>query len=546
MKAAARRCAALLATLWWLGNAGCSDAEEPAGAGGVAAAAGTAGMAGTAGTGAERETSLGRVRGQRAGDTWVFRGIPFAAPPVGELRFRPPEPHPGWSGVLDAFDYGPKCAQLDGSGAFEGSEDCLTLNVWTPAPAGVELPVMVWMHGGDNMGGSASEPGFFGGLFYDGENLAQRGQVVVVTIQYRVGAFGFLPHPDFAADNSLGATGNWGLMDQIAALEWVRDNIHHFGGDASNVTLFGQSAGGDDTCALVASPRAAGLFQRAISMSPGGCHTNDASVSAQVSAAVTSALGCTGADAIGCLRALSADQLAHAPQSGSPLHPDRIDFYVSIDGWVMTERPLDVIRAGHHNPMPLVFGTTAEEYAAILFATLPETIPASDYPLYMDELFGPVIGPQAVGAYDPADYGGSIHVALIAALGDAVHHCSVRAVTRALASSQSEPVYRYVYGHAYADSRLAPYGAAHGFELPLVFGNPVGIELTSDELTLSNRMLDAFARFAHTADPDPVGSDDWPRYDAASDSYAIAEQPWATLSGFRAPQCDFWDGVWAN
>ncbi len=495
----------------------------------------------------ERRTELGVVRGFQDGEAWVFLGIPYAAPPVGPLRFRPPQLHSGWDGVRDALEFGSACTQRNAqTDEIAGGEDCLTLNVWAPMqPGAAPRPVMVWIHGGDNMSGSASDPGFFEGKFYDGRRLAERGELVFVSIQYRVGAFGFFSHPQLAGDNERGATGNWGLMDQLAALEWIQRNIAAFGGDPARVTAFGQSAGADDLVALAASPRAAGLIHRAIPMSPGGGHTNPAAVTDQTTRAVVAALNCEGAaDEIACLRELSAEALARAPQSGSPLHPDRVDFYVDLDGWMLDRTPLQIFRAGEQNKIPLMLGTTAEEYSINLGGSLPVMIPEANLPAWLEVLFGPDIAPEVTPAYPPAQYGGSVNVALIAAFGDAVHHCTVRNLARAAAATQTEPVYRYVLGHTYSDPRLALYAAAHGFDIPFVFGNTDGIELNAQEQQFQVAMQNAFINFVHGEDPGESAL--WPQYDATTDLVTVAVPSWWTLSGFRRTQCDLWDTIWSQ
>src|SRR5579864_2323754 len=211
----------------------------------------------------EVATRDGRVAGIGT-DVVTFKGIPYAAPPVGRLRWRPTEPSPHWSGVRIAAEFGPRCPQPPSSASPAAasnpptSEDCLTLNVWTPMrSSGDKLPVMVWIHGGGFFGGTASSPA------YDGEALARRG-VVVVTLNYRIGALGFLAHPDLSAESSRHVSGNYGLLDQIAALKWVQQNIGAFGGDPQNVTVFGGSAGAYSISVLMVSPLAKGLFHRAI------------------------------------------------------------------------------------------------------------------------------------------------------------------------------------------------------------------------------------------------------------------------------------------
>ncbi|MEM9187550.1 MAG: carboxylesterase family protein [Myxococcota bacterium] len=490
----------------------------------------------------ERRLETGVIRGQREGGAYVFRGIPFAAPPVGQLRFRPPQPPAAWEGTREATAFGPPCAQWPDMSSQEvlGEEDCLHLNVWEPAAEASPRPVMVWIHGGDNRLGSTGQAGWFEGEIYDGQNLATQGDVVFVSVQYRLGALGFLSHPDFADDNPLGATGNWGLMDLRAALEWVQSNIAAFGGDPNNVTIFGQSAGGDNSCALVASPQTAGLFHRAVFMSPGGCHSNDAAVSARVTDAVLASIDCDIApDPVDCLRSAPMEWLARGPQSGAPLHPERVDFYVEVDGWFLPEPPRDIYARGAQNAVPLMIGTTAEEYSRLL--PVPAGVTEAESRAWMASLFGDALADRVVAAYPASDYGGSTRLAIIAAQGDAVHHCSVRRLARAAESVQ--PVYRYVLGHRYSDSRLTGAAAAHGFDIPLVFGNATGIQWSPEEVMLSDKMLSSFVRFAHIGDPNASGQDDWPAYSSAADEVAVVAIPWASSTGFRATQCDFWDSV---
>jgi para-nitrobenzyl esterase len=233
----------------------------------------------------------GDVQGQINGATREFLGIPFTAPPVGALRWRPPAPVTPWVGTLDATSYSSACAQLPSlTGTASEDEDCLYLNVWTPDPAPLEpRPVMIWIHGGSNVAGSTGDgvpfPGYDGVRLYDGSTLVGERNVVLVTVNYRLGVFGFFGHDDLAAEDGLYPyAGNQGLLDQRAAMQWVQANVAAFGGDPDNVTIFGESAGSFDVCAHVASPMSAGLFHRAISQS-GGCTVGIRSTSGAATAA---------------------------------------------------------------------------------------------------------------------------------------------------------------------------------------------------------------------------------------------------------------------
>ena len=297
----------------------------------------------------EVETVEGVVRGQSVEDGLaVFRGIPFAAAPVGERRWRPPEPHPSWTGVRDAATAGTACWQprtpedwvysrgLD----LEVSEDCLYLNVWAPSGDTAPRAVMVWFHGGGNTTGHGSS------LIFDGANLARLG-VVVVTANYRMGPFGFFAHPDLVAESAHGSAGNYGLLDQVEVLHWVQRNIAAFGGDPGRVTIFGQSAGAFDVCALMASKLAAGLMHGVIAQS-GTCLGVGTTV-AEAGAAVTAI---TDLD-VDRLRQRSADEIGalFADYRGS----------IIVDGWVLEDRPADIFASGAFNRVPLIVGAMADE-----------------------------------------------------------------------------------------------------------------------------------------------------------------------------------------
>jgi len=266
----------------------------------------------------------GDLQGAVDGGARRFLGIPFAAPPLGALRWRPPAPIVPWQGMKDATAFGPACAQLSSVITPRSeSEDCLYLNVWTPDPAPARpLPVMVWIHGGGNNNGSANDPVplGLGGLFYDGRHLAETRDVVVVSMNYRVNVFGFFPHSSLAVEDAeYPHSGNQGLLDQQQALRWVRDNIVAFGGDPNNVTIFGESAGSYNVCFHIVSPGSHGLFHRAIGQS-GGCTTYQptAAEAETRSQAVIDAIGCGGAsDVPGCMRDVPvATLLQHAGESG--------------------------------------------------------------------------------------------------------------------------------------------------------------------------------------------------------------------------------------
>ena len=273
------------------------------------------GNAGTGSAGSAIQTTLGPITGIPDGDAIAYEGIPYAAPPIGDLRWRPPQPAPPWTATRAMTAFGSACVQIDlasgGSAGAGGSEDCLTLNVWTPrTPSSAPLPVLVFIHGGYFVQGEASLV-WHGETVYDGAYLAATGPAIAVTIQYRLGALGFLDDARLATGGD--ASANFGLLDQIAALQWVRANAAAFGGDPSRVAIFGQSAGGSSVCALLAAPLAAGLFSAAMIQSGGGCLAESATDAQAQTAAFTAAVGCGSAsDVAACERALPAEQVATA------------------------------------------------------------------------------------------------------------------------------------------------------------------------------------------------------------------------------------------
>src|SRR3954454_5273164 len=306
------------------------------------------------------ETASGRVAGAVEDDLAVFKGIPFAAPPVGPLRFRPPQPVEPWTEVRPADAWGkwapqPPAPAGGGIGGEEigQDEDCLTLNVWTPSVDG-RRPVMVWIHGG------AFVPGAGSGLLYRGDRMAARGDVVVVTINYRLGAFGFATHPALA-DPDTGTQANWGLLDQIAALQWVQENIAGFGGDPGNVTVFGASAGAMSVSTLLGMPLARGPFAKAIAQSGGPVGVSmENGVEATEDLARTLGLG---AGEIARLRETPVDALigAQASVSASRMVGGGLPFTPVIDGDVVPHPPLQGIAGGVSRDVPLLAGTNADE-----------------------------------------------------------------------------------------------------------------------------------------------------------------------------------------
>jgi para-nitrobenzyl esterase len=311
-------------------------------------------------------TQFGPVQGSMNGTVYQFLGIPFAKPPVDTLRWKAPQDPATWTEVLSTIGFAPECPQKafeqgDSAYTLEGNEDCLYLNIWTPQTGTGNRPVMVFIHGGGNQQGSASQ--IQGGTeIFHGKNLSERGNVVVVTLQYRLGPLGFLVHPGLEAENKEGISGNYAVLDQILALKWIQSNISNFGGDPSKVMIFGESAGGVNVGNLLVSPLAAGLFQRACieSASP---VINEYTDSKNKGIAFADTFITTGTDRqkIAHLRSLSADSLlfnATSPLAGGVV---QMNWQPVIDDYVFTGKPFDIFQSGLFNKVPLIIGSNAEE-----------------------------------------------------------------------------------------------------------------------------------------------------------------------------------------
>ncbi|MGZ3453820.1 MAG: carboxylesterase/lipase family protein [Polyangiales bacterium] len=481
-------------------------------------------------------TDLGVVEGSDQGKTWAFRAIPFAAPPTGALRFKPPQPATCWNDKRAAKAWGAICPQLDAMGKVVGNEDCLTLNVWTPKdPAADKKPraVMVFMHGGGHVQGSAAVQSSDGTYIYDGEPIATQGDVVVVTIQFRLGPLGYLAHPALTAEDEHHSSGMLGALDQIAALKWVQKNIASFGGDPSRVTIFGESAGGVAICTMIASPLAKGLFSSAI-MESGGCPGKALKDAEAHGVDVATKAGCTG-DIPKCLRSLSVDALLTAIPATVDVAGKIGDYNVVVDGYVLPETPLVRIAAGTHNHVPFVFGSNTDETSRAVPAITTE----DDYKAAVAALAPTLVDP-IMAEYPSSEYGNPRR-AFVALTTDAKFVCPLRNLAKALIKGQTEPGYRYVFAHPLENGSavLKALGAWHGGELPYVFGHLAlaGYTPGKTDIAVSNTMIARWSQFAKTGDP---GS--WPKWDA-TDPYLRIDEPATSETGVRTKQCDFWDGL---
>ncbi len=500
------------------------------------------------------ETTSGAVRGLRQDPVRAFLGIPYAAQPVGELRWRPPAPPPAWNDVRESTSVGPQCPQSFGFSAGGGDEACLSLNIWSPSPPPAEpAPVMVWFHGGAFIFGSG------GDAFYRGGELTARHDVVVVTVNYRLGPLGFLAHPGLRAeDPAHPRSGNYGIQDQIAALEWVRDNIAGFGGDPARVTVWGESAGGLSACIHYLSPRSRGLFHAVISQS--GLCSGDGAGEQQPAAAETEGVefatmvGCPGggADAIACMRGQGAFDLieASAMPAVSAQQPGGLFFQdagplawrPNIDGDVLRAPTQAGFAAGDYPPLPLLLGTNRDEGTFFVWSVIAK--PARDETEYRDALgrrFG-AAAVDAIAAQYPVTAYASPSLALAAVSADAFFVCPFRTTAR-LASAAGAPVFLYSFQHPPENGLVADGGAFHASEIPFVFGVdefPLG-KVGEVGRPLSDAMMRYWTRFAATGDPDGGGDLGWPAYDAVGDRLLVLDLPVHTDAAHRRMQCDFWD-----
>lgn len=492
-------------------------------------------------------TTRGLVRGKRADSTVAFLGIPYAMPPVGALRFAPPVEHACWSTVLTTTAFGSACPQKNqDTGKFEGSEDCLTLNIWTPkVDAAARLPVMVFLYGGGNIVGRTDER-FLSNL-YDGRALATREQAVVVTPNYRLGALGFFADPDLDAESPNRVSGNQGTLDHLAALQWIKDNIASFGGDPARVMVFGESAGATNVCTLLASPLAAGLFASAL-MESGSCGAHSQVTQKATSAALARKLGCTTSIAT-CMRGLTAEQIITATdgfpellKSVSKLDPAAgqvgiLPWTSSVDGYVLADFPLAVIAAGAHNRVPLVVGSNANE--GILFA------PSGLYlcPQYRSDLKS-MFGANAdrVEAAYPCSFW-QARQAFSDVVTDFLFTCTARHAARAAAPFSS--VFRYFYTHAADHGLDATLGAYHSAELTYVFRTfaAKGYTPSATEQTLSGNIEDYWGSLAATGSP-ATGALGWPVYAQPSESVLQLDTTLSTSADVRPAKCDFWDSLY--
>lgn len=470
-----------------------------------------------------------------------FLGIPFARPPVGALRWRAPQPAAARGTVQAATDFGPGCPQSPGEAFFGGapttqSEDCLSLNVWRPQTAGPH-PVMVWIHGGGLIVGASSQQ-VDGVPIYDGAAFARLG-VVFVSINYRLGPLGYLSLRDFAGEApDQPAAGNYGLLDQIAALTWVRDNIAGFGGDPGRVTIYGESAGGVSTCALLGSPHARGLFHQVI-MQSGNCLKTVPDLTAAYAQGdrLAAAVGCgaqEGAARKECLREVPAQMLVASGNGTVGFGREGESYGLVLDGFALPATPMQQLASGQAAAVPLLIGVNDDEMTTLLSPTvLPATVVA--YEAQVRSQFS-LIGNAVLARYPASAYASPAR-AYQDIYDDLAFSCANRRAAADHANA-GRPVWHYVLTEILPEPQLALLESFHGLDIPLLFGPRTQAQTL--ERVLGERMRAAWVAFARTGDP-ATDQQPWPRYDsAARRSLELNSSRLVTLSDYRRDYCQFW------
>lgn len=484
------------------------------------------------------ETTGGKVKGLTEGKLFVFKGIPYAAPPTGERRWLPPQPVLKWQGVRDTSRFGTSPPQLASdflpfknslfNKSEPQSEDCLFLNIWTPGIDQRKRPVMFWIYGGAYVSGSGSQP------LYRGDILAKRGDVVVVTMNYRLGVFGFLNLTEVTG-GKIPASGNEGLLDMIAALQWVRDNIAAFGGDPGNVTVFGESAGGMSSGCLMAIPASKGLFHKAIMESGTPKPVKPLAACVDVASKFLDVCGLKSGD-INALRALSTENLLEAqhkltPGGGTVTTP-------LVDGKVIKEKPMDMIKAGAGKDIPTLVGSNLEEWKlfisehqdyikineARLLEIFQKAAPGKDIGRVVD-----IFRRNRINRGEPATPG-DLYMAIQTNLG-------FRLPATRIAEAQcrnGQAAYHYIFTWK-SPALNGLMGSCHLLEIGFVFGTYDNVFCGSDPAvkSLSTKIQDAWLAFARTGNPSCQSPDDWPTYGEKRQTMMLGRECYVTDAPFE-------------
>jgi len=490
-------------------------------------------------------TAAGPVVGKadESGGNCVWLGIPYAAPPVGELRFKAPQPAPAWTAPREAFNYGHMCLQVPAKDGM--SEDCLYLNVWRPKKSG-SFPVMVWIHGGGYVMGSGGG-GLSGKESYNGMQLATTGDVVVVTINYRLHVFGFLADPALRAEDPNKSTGNYGSLDQVAAIRWVHDNIAAFGGDPANVTIFGESAGGWSVCTMLATPLNQDMFAHAI-LESGGCGKSESMEAGyERSARAVKAAGCQPGD-LPCLRKLPAE--AFFKHGIADLYNYGMEWGPHHDGYLLDSRPLDMIRAGNFNHVPLLAGFNRNEVDAVLIARpqLWNALPFQYKPLVRRNLgLSEEEANRLVDLYKLKDFENRPRKAFGKMYTDAGLACPTYLGLDAFArQGMNAFLYRFDYDEMQYGGVI---GAMHAMEVPFVFNTVAGAKKDTmyargsreTALALAAAIEGYWTNFARAGNPNGPKLVDWPVYKADDQRLMVLDTNIRVSPAGMSDRCAFWD-----
>ena len=473
------------------------------------------------------DTPQGKLIGTTTGlrdSVSVFKGIPFAAPPVGEQRWQPPGNPPSWEGELLADSFAPNCMQQaypEDSFYYRParriSEDCLYLNVWTNAETDEDLPVMVWIHGGALTRGSGAT------ATYDGTNLAQK-DVVLVTINYRLGVFGYFAHPELTQESANNAAGNYGVLDQIKALEWVQDNIGSFGGDPANVTIFGESAGSWSVNLLTASPLAEGLFHKAIGES--GARLDQRLTLTQATDAGLALASSVNASSLAELRSFPALEL-QAAAAEARFRTDGI-----VDGWVIPDQPFNLFSDGKQNKVPVLIGYNAEEGTTLgVLGRIPENDDV--YISRARAVYGDLAN-EVLSVY-PVD---DLRQSTLDSYRDSSFGWNMITWAR-LTATVDEDAYLYYFSHRPPGPRKNELGAYHAGEIAYAFNNPDTLKTapSAEDRQMADIMSDYWVNFARSGNPNGQGLPTWQKYTESSPDYV-------ELNGGVRPDSDITPEAW--
>ena len=496
-------------------------------------------------------TSSGAVQGVDNGSSCAFLGIPFAVPPLANLRWKPPQPATPWAGTLSATVAPGPCANVNppGSKTTAGSENCLKLNIWTPNPAPASpVPVIVWIPTGAFQSASASIPDS------NGRNFAERTGAIVVAANYRLGPFGFLGHSALTAeDPAYPSSGNYGFLDQRAALAWVRDNIAAFGGDPNNVTIDGQSAGGHSVSLHVVSPGSAGYFGRAIIQS-GYASTRWRTLADAEALGTTFAatMGCTDPSTVlSCMRGKTTAQVLLAFANGQQefAQTARVQLGPVVDGLDIPDQPRTLYENGAFNHVPTIIGATRDEGWIYADRSFPAGLTTEQYETAVEAEFGAADAAAILAKY-PATEFATPKLALSRLIGDVEAVCEARRVARLIERTKT-PVYLYSFEREV--DAVVPDLVIHGLDRNFVFGNnyvpPTPYVLNADDLALFGAISGYWSRFAASGNPntDDIAVLHWPAYKhptgqgRGADKHLVLDWPVRDDKRLREAHCDFWE-----